>query len=95
MILNPGLRISPCFRDYIYIYLLMVDLLIRYSYSEWFHEYIIVYIDDIHLKYFLNIPMDALEAFNDLLIVLFFPINLLVGFYLRNKTTGHTHWPRR
>ena len=42
----------------LYMYLIMTDLLQRYSHS-WLHEQLIVYADDVHLRWSLNSIADA------------------------------------
>ena len=47
----------------------MVDLLARYSHI-WLHEHLIVFADDIHLRWYIRSHEDGLQALTDLSFVL-------------------------
>ena len=53
----------------LYMHLLMVDLLARYSHT-WLHEHLIVFADDVHLRWIIRNHEDSLQALTDLSFVL-------------------------
>ena len=62
--------------------LIMMDLLARFN-LKWLHDHLIVFADDVHLRWTLHTPQDGFQALTDLSFVL----NLLKSYGLRIDTT--------